>query len=373
MTKKYDSIRFFHPEEVNPSLRYILRHPLMKVLLHYSFPHQSQQEVVKIVENISSIEDFQSKIIYPCMQNILKNTSKGLSFSGIENVPRDQACIYISNHRDIVLDTGVLNLVLLENQYQLTASVIGDNLVQRELYLILAKLNRNFFVKRNALPRELLENSKLLSEYIYKLNTEDQRSVWIAQREGRAKDGNDFTQAGVLKMITMHDPENKPMEYLKKLKVVPVSISYEYDPTDSLKVKKALSKNQEKHKNEDFISILTGVVGQKQRIHLHFGEVKEEKYYQIQDSGLNANKQVQAFSEVLTQEIIQGYHLWPSNYIAADLLLKQHQYADFYTEREKAVFLKRMKMRLHKFPTEAQQIFLEAYANPVLNQEKYQE
>lgn len=371
MKEKFDSIRFYHPEEVNPAIRFIMRHPMMKLLLNYSLPNISDEKMQQIVGDINSIEDFQKVIIYPSIKNILKESSYGFTISGAENLNKKDSYLFISNHRDILLDTCLLNFALLEKGLNLTASAIGDNLVQRDLYLILAKLNRNFFVKRSAGPRELLENSKLLSEYIFQLLTNENRSVWIAQREGRAKDGNDFTQAGVLKMISMFDAQSKPCQYFKKLKVVPVSISYELDPTDKLKVEKmcADDQNQEKHKNEDFLNIMTGISGQKKRIHLHFGKIEDEIYTDIENSVSNSNKQIKELAEVLTKKIVEGYKLWPSNYIAADLLKNTTIYSKYYTEKEKQFFIKRMNLSIVKDNSCMNQALLEMYANPVFNKQ----
>ena len=371
MNEKFDNIRFYHPEEVNPGVRFILRHPMMKLLLKYSLPNLSDEEIHQTVGNIKSIEDFQNTIIYPTIQNVLKSSSDGFTISGAEHLKKEEAYLFISNHRDILLDTSLLNFALLEKGLNLTASVIGDNLVQRDLYLILAKLNRNFFVKRNAPPRELLENSKLLSEYIFYLLTKDNRSVWIAQREGRAKDGNDFSQAGVLKMIAMNDPQSNPCQYFRKLKLVPVSISYELDPTDKLKAEKTCTEhlNTEKHKNEDFLNIMTGVSGQKKRIHLHFGNIEDAVYTEIENAVSNSNKQIQRLTEVLTKQIVEGYHLWPTNYIAADLLRNSTKYAENYTEAEKQFFIKRMNLNIDKSNECLANAFLAMYANPVFNKE----
>ena len=373
MKEKFDSIRFYHPEEVNPAIRFIMRHPMMKLLLHYSLPNISDEEIQQIVGNIHSTEDFQKAIIYPSIQNVLKASSDGFTISGAENLSKKESYLFISNHRDILLDTCLLNFALLEKGLNLTASVIGDNLVQRDLYLILAKLNRNFFVKRSVAPRELLESSKLLSEYIFQLLTSENRSVWIAQREGRAKDGNDFTQPAVLKMISMFDAQNKPCQYFQKLKIVPVSISYELDPTDKLKVEKmcADDRNQEKQKNEDFLNIMTGVSGQKKRIHLHFGKIEDEIYTDIENSVSNSNKQIKDLAEVLTKKIVEGYKLWPSNYIAADLLKNGTIYSKYYTEKEKQFFIKRMNLSIVKDNSCMNQALLEMYANPVFNKQDY--
>ena len=149
----------------------------------------------------------------------------------------------------------------------MTASAIGDNLVKRDFMNTLAKLNRNFLVQRGLSPRELLQSSKLMSEYIGQLLLRENRSVWIAQREGRTKDGNDATHSGVLKMLGMGSDEKDLMQYFKKLKVVPVSISYEYDPTDALKMPQLLAEAKDeiyvKEKNEDFVNLLSGIIGQK--------------------------------------------------------------------------------------------------------------
>ena len=239
---KFDSIRFYHDEEVTKVLQNIAPHPMVKSLIDYTFPEYSDQQVTELVNSIHSIRDFQSKIIYHTLQQVLKNTSEGLSSSGFENLDPNTSYLFISNHRDILLDTSFLNVLLMEHGKIMTASAVGDNLVQKQLFMDLAKLNRNFIVKRGLSPRELLGSSKLLSEYMYHLLKEENRSVWIAQREGRTKDGNDATHQGVLKMIGMACNEDSMMDYFKKLRVVPVTISYEYDPTDKLKMPQLMAK-----------------------------------------------------------------------------------------------------------------------------------
>lgn len=370
---KYESIRFFADSEVNSHLKSIAAHPMFKSLANFTFPNITEEELSSIVSSIHSIQEFHEKIIFKTMERILETSSDGLTFSGIEKLDPKQSYLYISNHRDILLDTSLLNVVLLSNKMIMTASAIGNNLVQKPFLLDLAKLNRNFIVKRDATPRELLMSSKLMSEYIYHLLKEENRSVWIAQREGRTKDGNDATHSGVLKMIGMASPDKDVLSYLKTLKIVPVSISYEYDPTDKLKMPQIMAQLQEmeyiKDKNEDFINLMSGVVGQKKRIHIHIGDVLEQELDNISNEAENSAKQIQSLAKVIDKQIVENYKLWPTNYIAYDLLHNSNDYVNEYNEQEKQLFLRRLEMRVDKNNPLVVEKFLEMYANPVVNKQ----
>ncbi len=284
--------------------------------------------------------------------------------------------MFISNHRDIILDTSLLNTCLFEHSLVMTASAIGDNLVKRDFMNTLAKLNRNFLVQRGLSPRELLQSSKLMSEYIGHLLLRENRSVWIAQREGRTKDGNDATHSAVLKMLGMGSDEKNLMDYFKKLKIVPVSISYEYDPTDALKMPQLMAEaNDEvyvKDKNEDFVNLLSGIIGQKKRIHIHVGDVLDSELDLISAENDNANKQIQALVQVIDDSILQSYKLWTTNYIAYDLLNKTNKYSDKYTEDEKSLFERRLEMKIDVTNDFMVESFLNMYANPVVNKSKYE-
>jgi hypothetical protein len=220
----------------------------------------------------------------------------------------------------------------------------------------------------------MLESSKTLSEYIGHLLTHESRSVWIAQREGRTKDGNDATNPGVLKMVGMGSDEANLMDYFKKIKVVPVSISYEYDPTDVLKIPQLLAEaNNEvyiKEKNEDFMTLLSGVMGQKKRIHIQIGDVLDTEIDEIKEGFSNSNKQIQALAHVIDDSIIKNYKLWPTNYIAYDILNKTSTYSHLYTEDEKSLFERRLEMRIDAENPVALQGLLDMYANPVVNKLK---
>ncbi|MDO4727673.1 MAG: 1-acyl-sn-glycerol-3-phosphate acyltransferase [Bacteroidota bacterium] len=374
---KFDSIRPFYDEEVSQALQKLASHPMMKAIMEFTFPNLSAQEIDHKIRSIQSIQEFQANIAYHAIRRILEKSSEGLTVSGFEKLEKDTSYLFISNHRDIILDTSILNITLLDYGLVLTSSAVGDNLVKKQAIYILSKLNRNFLIQRNSSPRELLLSSKLVSEYINKLITEDNRSVWIAQREGRTKDGNDITQQGVLKMFAMGNDSDNLMAYFKKLRIVPMSISYEYDPTDMLKMPRLIAEaNQEdyvKEKNEDFITLMSGIIGQKKRIHLHIGDVLDTELDFIDTQFEGTNKQIQALAKTIDHAIISGYKLWPTNYIAYDLLHKGSKYSDKYTSKEKGLFERRLEMRIKEGGDFVRERFLYMYANPVINKEKYEE
>lgn len=368
---KYDSIRFFDDAEVNVRLMGIAHHPMFKSLAHFTFPNKSEEEVFEILSSIHSIQEFHEQVISKSLDRVLETSSDGLTVTGLEKLDPKTSYLYISNHRDILLDTSLLNVTLLKAQKVMTASAIGNNLVQKSFLMDLAKLNRNFIVKRDVSPRELLMNSKLMSEYMQHLIREENRSVWIAQREGRTKDGNDATHSGVLKMIAMASDQKDVLEYLKTLRIVPVSISYEYDPTDKLKMPQIMAQLQDieyiKDKNEDFINLMSGAIGQKKRIHIHIGDVLDTQLDAIKVETENTTKQIQLLTKVIDHQIIKNYKLWPTNYIAYDLLHKTDTYSSEYDDQEKQLFLRRLEMRVDKNNEVIVQKFLEMYANPVSN------
>lgn len=371
-----NDISFYTDEEVHGRLRGIQSNPMMQVLLNYTFPNKQPEEIAAVLDACRSTRDFQAKIIYPALQRLLRETSDGLSTGGFDRLEADRPYLYISNHRDIVLDTSLTNFVLLEKDLVMTASAIGDNLVKNDFLLQFAKINRNFLVRRGLSPRETLMSSKHLSQFIEGLILRDHRSVWIAQREGRAKNGNDTTHQGVLKMLSLaKDRNEKGLCQIQKLNLLPLSISYELDPTDHLKVKELLAAEQgipyEKEEGEDFQSILAGFLGQKKRIHIQAGEMLNEQIRAIALSEEPEAKQFQELSQLIDREIQTNYRLWPTNYIAYDELFQVEKYAGFYTAAERKAFLERMESRLEKIEEpKARSLFLQMYANPVLNKRR---
>ena len=373
--QRFDAIRPFYDTEVNEAIRASVNHPMMKAIMNFTFPELDDNVWKEQLKRTHSIRDFQCNFIYKALKQVLEKSSDGLSTSGFEKLQKNTSYLFISNHRDIILDTSLLNASLFENGLVMTASAIGDNLVKRDFMNTLAKLNRNFLVQRGLSPRELLCSSKLMSEYIGQLLLRENRSVWIAQREGRTKDGNDATHSGVLKMLAMGSDEANLMEYFKKIKIVPVSISYEYDPTDALKMPQLIAEaNDEiyiKEKNEDFVTLLSGIIGQKKHIHIHVGDILNTELDTIAAEFDNTNKQIQAVAQAIDDSILQSYKLWPTNYIAHDLLNKTNSYSHFYTENEKSLFERRLEMRIDENNPLMVESFLAMYANPVVNKSKH--
>lgn len=375
--QRFDAIRPFYDSEINEALHDVVNHPMMKTMMNFTFPEVEDEVWKEQLKKTHSIRDFQCNFIYNTIQKVLEKSSEGLTTSGFEKLEPNTSYLFISNHRDILLDTTLLNVCLFEHGLVMTASAIGDNLVKKAFLATLAKLNRNFLVLRGLTPREMLQSSKLLAEYMGQLLLRENRSVWIAQREGRTKDGNDETNPGVLKMIGMGSDEENLMDYFKKLKIVPVSISYEYDPTDVLKMPQLMAEaNNEvyvKDKNEDFMTILSGIMGTKKRIHISVGDVLDTEIDQIVAENDNVNKQVQALAQTIDDIVLKNYQLWPTNFIAYDILNETNRFADKYKESEKSLFERRLEMRIGSDNPITRQGFLAMYANPVVNKLKYQD
>lgn len=373
---KFDKIRPFYDAEVNNAICSSINHPMMKALMSFAFPEVDENVWKEQLMRTHSIRDFQINFAYQAVKKVLTKSSDGLSTSGFEKLEPNTSYLFISNHRDIILDTSLLNVCLHDFGLVMTASAIGDNLVKKDFLKTLSRLNRNFIVQRGLPPRELLESSKLMSEYIRQLILRENRSVWIAQREGRTKDGNDATHSGVLKMLAMASNEESLIDYFKMLKIVPVSISYEYDPTDALKMPQLMAEaNAEKYikdKNEDFITLLSGIIGQKKHIHIHVGDVLDSELDVIANEFDNQNKQIQAIVQTIDDSILQSYKLWPTNYIAYDLLHKSDKFKAYYTENEKSLFERRLEMRIDENNPQMVESFLLMYANPVVNKMKYE-
>lgn len=375
---KYEDIRFYNEDEVQPALKKYIHHPMIKALLQFTFPENSYREIEEIAAQCFSIRDFQTKIIYTTVQRVLEKSSEGLTYSGFDRLEKNESYMYVSNHRDIILDTCLLNYLLYEQDLIMTASAIGDNLVQKPFLLMLSRINRNFLVQRGLSPRTMLKSSQNLSEYIRHLLLEENRSVWMAQREGRTKDGNDTTQQGVLKMLAMAKGDDTLSEYFSKIKIVPVSISYEFDPTDVLKMPEIMAKRMEetyvKSANEDFKSIMKGALGNKGRIHIEAGQVLSKDWFTtIEKEETSTNDFLKSIASNIDKEIHSNYKLWPSNYVACDLLLNNDSHSGYYTEKEKRQFERRLTRRIDCKNSLEVNSYLLMYANPVINQEALHE
>ena len=371
MTDYFKSIRPFNDDEVPKALLQIKDTPLIRAMMAYAFPEDTPAQREKRLLACQKVSDFQVDIMYQVVTKAIEKSITEFTCDGFSALDPKKAYVFVSNHRDIILDTSLLNVALHDNHLSMTASAMGDNLLKKKYLKILAMLNRNIIIYRSLPPREALEHSKLVSEFIHHCITENHRNVWIAQREGRTKNGDDRTQQGVLKMLTLNTPEGvTPLQYLKTLNIVPMSISYEFDPTDVLKLPALIAQHNGveyvKSKKEDFENIIQGLLGQKGRVHISVGQPLYEQIDTIETTYQHLNKQLQALAECLDRAIHQQYKLFPANYIAYDLLNKTSIYKDYYNEKEFRQFERRMNNR-SKSEDLSQKKFLEMYANPVKN------
>ena len=369
---QFDPIRPYYDAEVNAAIREIVDDSMLAAMMQFTFPEDQSQSWKERMKHTHSLRDFQINFIYPAVKKVLEMSSDGLTLGGFDQLEPNTAYLFISNHRDIILDTSLLNACLYENGLVMTTSAIGDNLIKKPFIHILSRLNRNFAIKRGVTGRALLESSLLVSQFIHKSLLRENRSVWTAQREGRTKDGNDLTQKGVLKMLTLAERGSNPFGFFEKIQVVPVSISYEYDPTDSLKIPELIAKAKEekyvKGENEDFITLLSGIMGPKKRIHIQVNKLLDEEIRQLKKEDLPQNEKLSKLSELIDREIWKGYKLWPSNYIAYDLLHQKSQFASLYSQAEKENFEKRLSQKVNPSNPMEVENFLRMYANPVVNQ-----
>lgn len=320
------------------------------------FAHLNYQKV-----RIKTIKDFQKKLTVPALKRVLKLSCDGLSFSGLENIEKGKGYFFIGNHRDIILDAALLSFNLLQNQFDTCYFAFGDNLIEKDFFGDLLRINKGFVVRRNLPLRELFKSSEHLSCYINHL-LENNCSLWIAQRNGRSKDGTDETKPTVLKMLSFMDRRKKiPFsQTMKRFHIVPVSIAYEYDPCDRMKAKELASLEEfneyKKKPYEDLNSIFMGIKGQKGRIHLAIG--KEIEIPEMVDENHLAH--------LIDLEIHKNYHLWSSNFAAYDLIHAVEKFRSQYSDQT----VKILKNRMEGLTEKEQYFLLLQYANPVENQIK---
>jgi len=370
----FDDIRPYTEEEAQEAIKRIVVQDELRTILEYLFGKGNHTDLTKLASEAVSIADFQKKFIKPLVLKILGDTSDGLSTSGFDS-SADISRLYIANHRDITLDSSILASVLVEKNKEACEFTWGDNLMVSPFVTDMGKINRMITVFREGKPRETLYNAQKLSAYIRKKITKDNHSVWIAQRKGRAKDGNDKTDVGVLKMLSLSG-EGDLITRLMALNITPVSISYEWEPCDARKIREiyiSQSKNYVKTQNEDLQSIIGGILSKKGRIHIAMGKSINHEYNKI-NKGLPNNELLQQIAHLIDIEIYRNYRLWPTNFLAYDLLHKTQQFTDHYTEGTKIGFEERMKQAVagkDGDKSDAIELFLKMYAQPVINKLQY--
>jgi len=366
----FEDIRPYNDDEINPALRRITAEPVFQNVLDYLFPDRPNEKIISEIHTITSAIEFQKVFMHPAIRSIVKQTSNGLTCSGFDNIDPDNAYLFIANHRDILLDSAILQILLVEHNFETSEITFGSNLMTSEFVIDTGKVNRMFKVVRDGTKREMLVNSKRLSAYMRYTITEKNTSLWIAQRKGRTKDGNDKTEPGLLKMLNMSGAGNF-IENFTELNIVPITISYEYEPCDVMKVKELYSSIKAPYKKspgEDLNSIITGITQQKGRIHFSVGKPINDKLYEIEERA-NSDK-INELARTIDKQIYKNYKLWQTNYIAYDLLYNDNKYANLYSFEEKEAFKKYISTQLNNIKgdiKELEQIFLKIYANPVVN------
>ena len=375
MNKAFDDIRPYRDDEIAEAMHRIAGNNMLPVLAGYVFPDKTLEEVKDLLRSIDNIYDFQAKVMYVANRRIIENSIEDFTFSGLEHIDKEARYVYMSNHRDIMLDASLLQNVLLDNGMDTTEITFGANLMQGALVIDIGKSNKMFKVERpGGGMREFYKASKHLSEYIRHTIVRKSQSVWIAQRNGRTKDGLDHTDQGIINMFRMSGDDDK-VKSLAELNILPVAVSYEWEPCDIYKTLELYARSQGpyvKKEGEDLNSILTGIVQPKGRVHFQVcAPVSESDLMPLADLSSNEfNKQVAA---LIDSRICPQYRLWPNNYIAYDLLSQTSVYKDYYTESEKETFIGYMH-KLDKYADEEsidtlKNIFLSIYANPVRSAE----
>lgn len=369
---KYQSIRCYNDNEANSIINQLLNEGQFAKILSFLYPDGKIGEIREQLKNIQTIKDFQKSVVYPYLTKMIDNTTNGLSFSGLKNLDSRKSYLFISNHRDIVLDSALLNFLLIENNFNTTEIAIGSNLLILPWIELLVRLNKSFLVKRNLPAREMLQASRELSSYINYTLQEKGNSVWIAQKEGRTKDGNDKTQPALLKMLNMAS-DNSIVRSFKKMRIVPVSISYEIEPCDKLKTTELYKTFKEgayvKDPKEDLSSMSGGLNNFKGRVHFAFGKPLKRKLFKLKRIH-NRNEQFSKLSIIIDSQIHKGYKLFPGNYAAYDLLFNSDNFKDKYTDLEFEEFTNHMNKQIGNIGGDKKiikMIFLEIYANPVIN------
>lgn len=374
--REFEDIAPFPYSEFKEQMRLLVEEDGFKNAIHYIMPEVDYDEFKNILLAVDDVHTFQRQIAGNFLEYLAKKTTAGVSFSGIENLSDDASHVFISNHRDIVLDASFLNLCFIRAGKPITQIAIGNNLLIYDWIRRLVKINRSFIVKRDVRPLQALAAAKELSAYIHYTVEKCRESVWIAQREGRAKDSNDVTQESLLKMLTLGG-DKCPAKSLADLNILPVSISYEFDPNDYLKAREFLLKRRDpefkKSKRDDLFSMETGILQFKGRVHFTINASINDA---LTPSDADRNTVVHAARAAIDRAIHSGYMIYPINYIAYDRLEGTSRFAAEYdADAEKKVdeyfAAQEAKIDVENITAEEKEfirhLFLQMYANPLIN------
>ena len=374
--EQFDPIRPFEPDELPDVFDRLLQNEQFCSVLAYLYPDVPKEALAAKMHACKDNLDFQKTFCYGFLVQLLARLSKGCDIN-IASLDTDSRYTFISNHREIVLDSALLDKLLIDAGFNTTCEIaIGDNLLKLPWVKDLVRVNKSFIVERALSMREMLMASKRLSEYMHFVIAEKNDNIWIAQREGRAKDSNDRTQEAILKMMVMGG-EGSIIDRLKQLHLVPLAISYEYDPCDYLKAAELQARRDnpcwQKGPMDDVTSMQTGIMGYKGHIHYQCADCIDS-YLDTIPADTPKTELFRLIADHIDRQIFAGYRLYPNNYVALDLLHGDSAHADHYTAEEKAQFEAYLKGQLDKIEMEGKddaylrEQMLKMYANPAINQ-----
>lgn len=374
--EQFDPIRPFEPDELPDVFDRLLHNEQFSSVLAYLYPDVPKEALAAKMHACKDNLDFQKTFCYGFLVQLLARLSKGCDID-IASLDTDSRYTFISNHRDIVLDSALLDKLLIDAGFNTTCEIaIGDNLLKLPWVKDLVRVNKSFIVERALSMREMLMASKRLSEYMHFVIAEKNDNIWIAQREGRAKDSNDRTQEAILKMMVMGG-EGSIIDRLKQLHLVPLAISYEYDPCDYLKAAELQARRDnpcwQKGPMDDVTSMQTGIMGYKGHIHYQCADCIDS-YLDTIPADTPKTELFRLIADHIDRQIFAGYRLYPNNYVALDLLHGDSAHASHYTAEDKAQFEAYLKGQLDKIEMEGKddaylrEQMLKMYANPAINQ-----
>ena len=372
---EFESISPYTDEEAAEALNKLAEFPLLSKISQQFFPEEAPDFLQNLLRSINTIDDFQVLVMQKFVRWVLETTAKNFSYDSIANINPEKKFLALSNHRDIILDPAITQLVLYANGIPMTEIAVGDNLITSKTIEYLIRSNRMIKVVRGIGARELYLCSQLLSKYIRLNITENRSSIWLAQRQGRTKNGYDITEQGLLKMLDMSGKADFQTNF-EELNIIPMSISYEFEPCDILKARELVISRKRKYvkaEGEDWNSIMTGIMQQKGNIHLNIGSQLTSD--EIAAAALcDKNDRYQLIRHAVDLRIIDGYKLWKNNYVAYDLLNHSFRYSDMYDISDIERVVAYMEHQLDSVEKELnredlRRIFLEIYANPVVTKE----
>jgi hypothetical protein len=366
----YNDYRPYIDSEAPAAVQRVAQNIYFPEIMKFIEPETDINIFVEEFKKIKTVDEFQSRFMYKAVEKVIDLTIKKLSYEGLEHLTKEKSYMFISNHRDIVLDSAILQVILSGNGFKTTEITFGSNLMNPQVVVDIGKLNKMFKIVRGGSVREIFQNSLNVSEYIRYAITEKHESVWIAQRNGRTKNGCDKTEIAVLKMFAMSS--KKPFaENLAELHIAPIAVSYEYEPCDFMKTREIyLTQKQGKYvkqQGEDLLSIIHGIKQYKGKANFAVcNPITIDELEKCAD--YPHNEQYKQLAAIIDKRIYDKYKLYKNNYIAHDILCNKNEYTDNYSVADKAEFVFYMEKGLEKIEgdkDELRRIFLGIYANPV--------